>query len=169
MNDTFGKSFKFINAFVKSGDLNLTVGEFPTSLALLNDRTNEFVNNNKSNFENAKFSCEFNYTVEKSPDNNNIEFRIISLDNPFPARDGTSRIPGVNWLNTENKVFNYITNNRGIRGVEGSNDISPEAIYSSDSIEPMYSITLDAGIMTKIRSYSFTPKPKPRPISFMRI
>lgn len=156
MGNTFGKSFSFLNAFMKTGDLNLTVSEFPSTLTLLNDRTKEFVNNNKGNFENASFSCDFNYTVEKSPDNNNIEFRVISLDNPFPARDGTSRIPGVNWLNNENKVFNYITNNRGIRGVTGTNDVSPEAMYTNDNIDPMYSFTLDAGTMAKIRSYNKT-------------
>ena len=72
-----------------------------------------------------------------------VQFRVISLTNPFPARDGTSRLAGTNWLNdTENNVKDYIQNNRGVL---------TEAVYEK---EPMYKITLDAPTMIKIREYN---------------
>lgn len=86
------------------------------------------------------FECKFTTTVEKN--STDIQFRVISLDNPFPARDGTARLPGVNWLDEENYVYNYITKNRGV---------DTELIYDT---EPMYSITLDAPTMINIRRYN---------------
>ena len=91
---------------------------------------------------------------EISNENTDVVFRTISLENPFPARDGGSRIPGINWLNDDNNVFQYITNNRGIRYAENSDDVSPDAIYSSGEIEPMYTVTLDTETMIKIRNYN---------------
>lgn len=93
--------------------------------------------------------CPFDYEVGGSGTQakTNINFRIISLNNPFPARDGTSRLPAENWLSTtENNVFNYITNNRGMYNRD------PELMYSQ--MEPMYTITLTPSTMLAIRGYN---------------
>ncbi len=75
-----------------------------------------------------------------------LKFRIIDLDNPFPARDGTMRMPGENWINqTENNVYEYIQNNRGVDG---------NKLYTEK--EPIYTITLDPTSMIKIREYNKT-------------
>ena len=73
-----------------------------------------------------------------------IIFRTISLSNPFPARDGTARIPGENWLGKNtNHVYDFITNNRGVK---------EEKLYSEK--QPLYTITLDTQTMTAIREYN---------------
>ena len=106
----------------------------------------------------SHFTCDFKSVVEEAPapneggENGSINFRTISLDNPFPARDGTERLPGLNWLNKNNYVFDYITNNRGIRSVMNSDDVSPEAMY--DNVEPMYTVVLDPSTMLAIRKYN---------------
>lgn len=106
----------------------------------------------------SHFTCDFKSVVEEAPapneggENGSINFRTISLDNPFPARDGTARLPGINWLNKNNYVFDYITNNRGIRTVMNSDDVSPEAMY--DNVEPMYTVVLDPSTMLAIRKYN---------------
>lgn len=94
--------------------------------------------------------CHFDFNV--SEEKSNINFRVISLDNPFPARDGSSRMPSENWLYKENNVFNYITNNRGIRSVVQSENVSPEEIYNKT--KPMYTVTLTPSTMLEIRSYN---------------
>jgi len=72
-------------------------------------------------------------------------FRVISLDNPFPGRDGTLRMPSANWVNeTENNVYDYIQNNRNVK---------TEEVYNK---EPLYKITLDGTAMMKIREYNKT-------------
>lgn len=72
-----------------------------------------------------------------------IQFRTISLSNPFPGRDGTSRIPGTNWLSkTNNFVYDYIQNNR---------NVTAEEVYNK---EPLYTVTLDTQSMIKIREYN---------------
>lgn len=73
-----------------------------------------------------------------------IQFRTIDLDNPFPARDGSSRLPGTNWLGKDNYVRAYITYNRGVEGNE---------VYNK---EPIYKITLTPSDMVKIREYNKT-------------
>ena len=84
--------------------------------------------------------CTFNTTVTND---SGYEFRVISLSNPFPARDGTSRIPGENWLNSdENNVYEYIQNNR---------NVNSEQVYQQD---PLYTVTLDTKTMIKIREYN---------------
>lgn len=92
---------------------------------------------------NGKY-CEFTTEISSNDImNDGLQFRVISLTNPFPARDGTSRLAGKNWLNsTENNVKDYIQNNRGVL---------TEAVYEK---EPMYKITLDAPTMIKIREYN---------------
>lgn len=74
---------------------------------------------------------------------NKTQFRVISLDNPFPGRDGRSRLAGDNWLNdTENNVFNYITLNR---------NVETEKVYEK---QPIYKVTLTPQQMIKIREYN---------------
>lgn len=101
-------------------------------------------------------TCKFKYDVEgvdESLKDTDIVYRAISLDNPFPARDGSARLPGLNWLNEKNNVYSYILNNRGVRGILGA-DASPSQMYTSDEIKPMYSFVLDTATMAKIRSYN---------------
>lgn len=71
-----------------------------------------------------------------------IKFRTIALDNPFPARDASSRMPGSNWLGINNYVRGYITYNRGVTG---------EEVYDKD---PIYTINLNPSTMIKIREYN---------------
>lgn len=71
-----------------------------------------------------------------------IQFRTIDLENPFPARDGSSRLPGTNWLGKDNYVRAYIKYNRGVSGNE---------VYNK---EPIYTITLTPSDIIKIREYN---------------
>ena len=97
-------------------------------------------------------NCDFTYEVEEGEPIKDFKFREIALDNPFPARDGTSRLPGMNWLNSTNYVFDYITNNRGVIFKTGDSNVSPEAMY--DVTEPMYTVTLTPAVMKSIRDYN---------------
>ena len=107
--------------------------------------------------------CKFNYDVDSEGINESLQFRVISLSNPFPARDGTSRLPGTNWLDAKNYVYDYIDNNRGVQYKLGkikentkefkeNGKADPNAIYTNT--EPMYVIDLDAKTMKKIREYN---------------
>lgn len=112
--------------------------------------------------------CDFNFEVLDIGDdlgNLGAQFRIISLSNPFPARDGKSRIPGTNWLNEENNVYNYIINNRSIqyidlpkKDLDGNNITKNETVTDPEmmylSREPIYTVTLDPQTMLKIRKYN---------------
>lgn len=83
-----------------------------------------------------------------------IIYRPISLENPFPARDGDGRDTGSNWciINNEDKtsdcsnenenVDKYILNNRNVVGSE---------VYNK---EPMYQITLNPALIKQIREYN---------------
>ena len=78
-----------------------------------------------------------------APLNGNLKFRVISLDYPFPARDGTVRLASKNWINKdENNVNEYIQNNRNVK---------TEEVYNK---EPLYRIVLDGPTMIKIREYN---------------
>ena len=94
--------------------------------------------------ENEKQSCELQTTIKKDdPLGDGLKFRVISLSNPFPARDGTGRMAGDNWINkTENNVYEYIQNNR---------NVNTEEIYKK---EPLYTVTLDTASMIKVREYN---------------
>lgn len=71
-----------------------------------------------------------------------IKFRTISLDNPFPSRDASTRLPGYNWLGKDNYVRTYINHNRGVKGSE---------VYNK---EPLYTVTLSPTEIVKIREYN---------------
>ena len=81
--------------------------------------------------------CEFETNVDDVA--SNVVFRTIDLKDPFPGRDGTTRMPGKNWINQKNNVDEYITNNRGVKD---------EEVYN---LEPLYTITLTPTDMIKIR------------------
>lgn len=140
LNNAFGYSTKTINLLKGSGTKTITYDEDQ-------NRNNTLINIKKS------------VTLEIEEDNNNsctfsskmtnedvlgegVQFRVISLHNPFPARDGTSRLAGKNWLNEKNYVKEYILNNRNTK---------EEEVYNK---EPIYKITLDASTMKKIREYN---------------
>lgn len=105
--------------------------------------TNEYiVSEQRGNY------CEFKTKTENK--NIDVVFRVISLTNPFPARDGTTRMPAKNWLTTyDNNVSTYIENNRNVKSE--NKDASAEAIYQK---EPLYTITLTPSTMVKIREYN---------------
>ena len=120
------------------------------------DRTDTNVNksnariqkgNNEVNLffdETSKQTCDVQSKIENTIIDN-LRFRVISLDNPFPGRDGTLRMPSANWVNiTENNVYDYIQNNRNVK---------TEEVYNK---EPLYKITLDGTAMMKIREYNKT-------------
>lgn len=112
-------------------------------------RTSDGVNHNQVSSsldmdleENKKEYCNVSSTISKDL-SQNTQFRVISLSNPFPARDGTTRLPGENWINrSENNAYYYIQNNRNVNG---------EEIYNK---KPLYKIKLDAKTMVKIREYN---------------
>lgn len=88
-------------------------------------------------------------------DDVDLKFRVISLSYPFPAKDGKSRLPGLNWFDDENYVYKYITNNRNIQATKTSSTVvNPENIYLDK--EPLYTINLDAQSISKIRNYNKT-------------
>lgn len=127
-----------------------------------------FIKNNITyEFEKNETKCEFETYVENTGvlTGDGVKFRIISLSNPFPARDGRSRLPGTNWLNNTNYVYNSIINNRGVQYLgkydnsylkmeysNGEKSVNPETMYSK--LEPMYTITLDPSTMMKLRQYN---------------
>lgn len=117
---------------------------------LSNNKVSELV---KINLEqNSKKTCNVNTTIGETSDKSNggSVFRVISLNNPFPARDGSSRLPGSNWLSkTDNNVYNYIENNRNVKTENKDNDA--ESVYKK---EPLYTITLTPSTMVKIREYN---------------
>ena len=85
--------------------------------------------------------CEFKTKIAGDAQEK-IKFRTISLNNPFPSRDASSRLPGSNWLGADNYVRTYINHNRGVNGSE---------VYNK---EPIYTITLTPSQMIKIREYN---------------
>lgn len=134
--DSFGKSSKILN-----GD----------NIVYYADK------DENGKLKDGALDCHFEYGI-KNPESE-IRFRVISLENPFPGRDGTSRMPSKNWFYDNNYVYDYILNNRGIRSTLCGNlseaclnSISPEKMYTT--LEPMYSITLTPSTMLKIREYN---------------
>ena len=107
------------------------------------DGTTEKWTNNYKVVEKIGDSCSFLTRVKGEIDNEIAKFRVISLSNPFPARDGSSRMPGENWLHDkENNVYEYIQKNRGV---------TTEEVYNK---EPIYKVTLTPSDMVKIREYN---------------
>ena len=165
INDMFGKSNNLLDSFGGRRTTSKTYtglnGETKTFTYKMTytDGSGNPLNN----------QCKFEYTVNYDNPKDGLEFRIISLSNPFPARDGTTRIPGTNWLNNHNYVSDYIYNNRGIQYIAGNKElkeiegtkisnfnssdiVDPEMMYMN--VEPMYTITLTPSIMADIRRYN---------------
>jgi hypothetical protein len=143
ISSLFGRSNGALSQLFSNGSLTTSSGV---------NITLDYIDGNKADSEHRK--CSFNYKIDKVDVDSDFQFRVISLEDPFPARDGTVRLPGLNWLDKDNKVFPYIINNRGIRYVAQSNDVSPEAIYTDSRIKPMYTVTLTPSTMLKIREYN---------------
>lgn len=102
-------------------------------------------NNGTGNDDIINNLCKFNTKVQGSkniPLTNRVLFRSIDLSNPFPARDGTSRLAGVNWIGQNNYVYDSIIKNRGVLG---------ESVYD---LKPMYTVTLTPTKMLEIREYN---------------
>jgi len=142
----FGYSDKVINKIIEEGKITIT--------NIANTKDYIFsVNYTDGERSEDNLKCGFKYTVDDTDIYGaDLQFRTISLSNPFPARDGTSRLPGSNWLNTENYVYDYINNNRAIQYKRKSTTDNPELMYLET--EPMYTVTLDPATMMKIRQYN---------------
>lgn len=152
--DFFGKSNNIINGNLFADDPESTL---TFNVDKVYDDSDKAVGGESkytkfSDLKKENMKCHFSYDFTNIDSGVDVNFRVIALENPFPSRDGTSRMPSKNWLNKENNVFSYITNNRGIRSVLSSNDASPEDMY--DDVEPMYSVTLTPSTMIEIRRYN---------------
>ncbi|MGM9849700.1 MAG: hypothetical protein ACI31V_02250 [Bacilli bacterium] len=143
LNNNYGLSSKLINTLKSTPATNQTTNNnWKLSTYNIGNIT---VNVN----EDQQNTCKFESELENPPftpppgGDQSAQFRVISLSNPFPARDGTSRIPGKNWLNSnENNVYDYIQNNR---------NVNAEEVYNK---APIYTVTLTPTTMIKIREYN---------------
>lgn len=154
INGMFGYSNNMITKLLKIGSFSETIDStvYTYNIRYLDgDNTSD------------NLKCDFKYTVDSNGINESLKFRVISLSNPFPARDGTSRLPGTNWLDAKNYVYDYIDNNRAIqyklgeikentREFKENGKADPNDMYTNT--EPMYVIDLDASTMKKIREYN---------------
>lgn len=158
-NVNYGQNDKLYRVFKNNGTDTLYAG-WGTS-AEINNTIYQTMNTYKLKETNK--TCEMSTTrvVDDRIDGGDIlkdmgvQFRVISLSNPFPARDGSQRMPGKNWLDTnKNNVYKYITNNRNIQGEKAqmTSNVDPNEIYTSKP--PLYTITLDPQTMAKIREYN---------------
>lgn len=140
----------------------MTPGQVNTVTRTYNQSGRDYIYNNSYSYEVNdggitvdNLRCYFKPNIQSYEPDDYLLFRTISLNNPFPARDGSSRLPAENWLSdVNNKVYDYISANRGVRYY--NKDASGEALYSTDEIEPMYTITLTPSTMKKIREYNKT-------------
>ena len=141
-NISYGYSTNLINELEKN-DISYSKTIYQTDIAINKNYhlslTHEDSNGNANDKICSVVSKVDGGTTDKLSD---IKFRTIALDNPFPARDATSRMPGSNWLGTNNYIRGYITYNRGVTG---------EEVYDK---EPIYTIKLTPSTMIKIREYN---------------
>ena len=147
LNQAFGLSNKLYKEITNttaetSKEGNITVNEWKKTIA--HDSAAKKWENIYTVTQKTGDSCYFETEVKGEDETmGNTQFRVISLTNPFPARDGTSRMPGRNWLeDNENNVYEYIQNNRGV---------PTEDVYNQ---EPIYKITLTTQTMARIREYN---------------
>ncbi len=88
-----------------------------------------------------------------------IEYRTISLTNPFPGESGAGRNPGTNWYGIDQidvnktKVEKYITYNRGVNTTAGTKGATNTA-YDVYKLDPMYEIDLTPALMKTIKKYN---------------
>lgn len=136
-NASYGYSTKLINELAKNN--------IDFSVQIKNDVYNYHISMEYRDVkynENDKICSVVSKIDGIIPGQEEIKFRTIALDNPFPARDATSRMPGSNWLGINNYVRGYITYNRGVTG---------EEVYDKN---PIYTIKLTPDTMIKIREYN---------------
>lgn len=99
--------------------------------------------------QDLNYTCNFNAVEGKGNPNINVIFRQISLNNPFPGKDGDGREVGANWGHGEdytpnnNTVNSIIKNNRGVE---------TDKIYRE--LDPLYKITLTPALIKQIRQYN---------------
>ena len=150
----FGASNKFISEMLKHDKSECENKKFKKSSTNCYGSYGLTFNNLSLSGNDGK--CGFSYNIKgtkKNADPNLFyKFRVISLENPFPGKDGSSRMPAKNWFYNENYVYDYIVNNRGIKSVMNDVNASPEQMYFN--VEPMYSITLTPSTMLEIRKYN---------------
>ena len=84
------------------------------------------------------------WNTNKKP-NTNIVYRTISLDNPFPGKDGEGRTPGTNWYEYS---YKYLDDNNKIV----SRSVSGNELYTEK--KPIYVIELTPTIIKNIRNYN---------------
>lgn len=149
MNDAYGLSNKLYNKLRKEASTTQDVNgaftyEGTAKIEKMDTSRNIKYKVNLSYNEIENQSCKIQTTIkDENPMGEGVKFRVISLSNPFPARDGTGRMAGENWVTkTDNNVYDYIQNNR---------NVNSEAVYQK---EPLYTVTLDAQSMIKIREYN---------------
>lgn len=149
MNDAYGLSNKLYNKLRNEASTTQDVNgaftyEGTAKIEKMDTSRNIKYKVNLSYNEIENQSCKIQTTIkDENPMGEGVKFRVISLSNPFPARDGTGRMAGENWVTkTDNNVYDYIQNNR---------NVNSEAVYQK---EPLYTVTLDAQSMIKIREYN---------------
>lgn len=138
INNTFEENYLnvstafFIPYYVKSGTTGKLVGNISGDISIQNyscpiNVLNLNINDDKS---------------ENTTSNLNLIYRPISLTNPFPNTNNSSkyRKMGSNW--TENHVKIFITNNRGVSD------------YDIYNLTPIYTITLTPSLIKDIRKYN---------------
>lgn len=126
-------------------DIYLTFNSFGT-----NQKFNTYIQNKQCS---NRYDCQYRVINDFMDNPNNpttdpegldVVFRVISLTNPFPGKNGTGRTPGSNW--NSDSIQKYITRNRNLQ--------DPERIYFDR--EPMYEIKLTPSVIRQIRSYNRT-------------
>lgn len=151
LTNAYGLSTKTINQIKENQNKTIQYSELKEKKNTLTNTVTEItleISEDKN--ELCKFESNLDRNVGATGLNSKAQFRVISLNNPFPARDGTSRLPGSNWLNEmDNNVYDYIQNNRNVKKDNKNNDA--ESVYNK---EPLYTITLTPSTMVKIREYN---------------
>lgn len=95
------------------------------------------------------YTCDFEAVAGKGNPTVNVIFRPISLNNPFPGKDGLGREVGVNWGHGED----YTADNETIRKIIKNNrDVETDKIYRE--LDPLYKITLTPSLIKQIREYN---------------
>ena len=85
-----------------------------------------------------------------------IIYRPISLENPFPARDGDGRDTGSNWciINNEDKTSDCSNENENVeKYILNNRNEAVSEIYNTKN-GPMYQITLNPVLIKRIREYN---------------
>ena len=129
------------------------------------DNIGKYLFNGASYSTGSSYSYDCDYTIDdpcivncNDPHTNYVEYRTISLTNPFPGESGTGRSPGSNWRGNENgekitKKDKYITYNRGVNTTAGTKGATNTG-YDVYKLDPMYEIDLTPALMKTIKNYN---------------